>query len=182
MNILNSSSNWRFFCEVWVAASLLWPQGLFKVFRLILTTLRSGWSWSFFWFPISSFSFPSLWGSLLKSNYLSGFSLSFIFPFLSAGLLLLFLFLLLLYSLHVFHTSIGWYVFTWVWGTASLKSPGRFLVFWPISKMLLSRWSPFFFRLSILPILFLNLLGPFQVHLLPLVSPSPVCHTAFLVI
>ena len=39
--------------------------------------------------------------------------------------------------LKVFHTSVSWWFSTRVWETAShFKSPGLFLVFWPISTML----------------------------------------------
>ena len=50
--------------------------------------------------------------------------------------LLLLLLLLLFYSLQVFPTSFIWCYFTGVWVTASFfRSPGLFLVFWPISTM-----------------------------------------------
>ena len=38
--------------------------------------------------------------------------------------------------LRVFHIRVGWWFFTRVWVTATLKSPGNFLVFWSISTML----------------------------------------------
>ena len=45
--------------------------------------------------------------------------------------------------LRVFHTSVSWWFFTGVWITAYLlKSPGLFLVFWPIWTMLLFACFP----------------------------------------
>ena len=45
--------------------------------------------------------------------------------------------------LSIFLTNISWWFSTGVWVTAILlKSPGLFAVLWPISIMLLSKWSP----------------------------------------
>ena len=49
--------------------------------------------------------------------------------------------------LQVFDTSVSWWSFTEVWIITSVfKSPGFFLVFWPISIILLFWWSPFVLR------------------------------------
>ena len=65
---------------------------------------------------------------------------------------ILFLFLFLVFisqniiiinSFRVFPISVSWWFSTGGWETASLhKIPGLFLVFWPISTMLLLWWSP----------------------------------------
>ena len=47
--------------------------------------------------------------------------------------------------------------------------------------MLYSKWFRFFICSPILLVPFLSLWGPFQVHQLSLVSPSPSCSTAFLI-
>ena len=45
--------------------------------------------------------------------------------------------------LRVLHICVSWWFSTEVWGTASLKSRGFFLVFWPNSTTLLFGWSSF---------------------------------------
>ena len=55
------------------------------------------------------------------------------------------------YYWRVFHTSSNWWVSTGVWVTVTLLwSPGLFLVFWPISSMLLFRWSTLVFFIIII--------------------------------
>ena len=65
------------------------------------------------------------------------------------------------------------------WSLSDIRSPGLFSVFWTNLTMLQSGWSRvFWFSLLLDP--FPNLWGPFQVHQLQLVSPSPSCYTAYL--
>ena len=55
-------------------------------------------------------------------------------------------------------------------------------LFWPISTMLLFEWSPVAFRFPTFQVPFPSLMGPFQVRLIWLVSPSPSGFTALLVL
>ena len=116
-------------------------------------TKCTNYDWYHRHFHVPSFFFSSL----ARSRYLSFFSLSFIFILGSAGtakstiLQVVFFFsfcwpttssgrlaeIIIIYSFRVFHITISWWFFTWVWVTASLlKSPGLFSVFSPFSVML----------------------------------------------
>ena len=58
-----------------------------------------------------------------------------------------------IYSFRVFHISVSWWSFNWVWVTARvLMSPGLFSVFWPFSIMGCFRWSPVGGQLSSPPV------------------------------
>ena len=58
-------------------------------------------------------------------------------------LLLIIIIIIIIYSLRDFHISVSWWSFTKDWVTANLlKSPGFFSVFWAISIMQESGWSP----------------------------------------
>ena len=62
------------------------------------------------------------------------------------------------------------------------RSPGLFWVFWPISTMLWSVWSRFFFWFPIPPVFFRILWRLFQMHQLQLASPTPSCFSVFFVL
>ena len=66
--------------------------------------------------------------------------------------------IIIIYSIGFFQLSISWWFFTRVWVAASLlKSPGLFLVFWPISVkqyiiiniiIIFTRWQFFILALA----------------------------------
>ena len=92
---------------------------------------------------------PSLWG-LFQVNKLQLVSPSsscsivilVLWEGLSLSLSFRFLWLLLFYSLRVFHISVSRWSFPGVWATSHCKSPGLFSVFWAISTLLQFGLSP----------------------------------------
>ena len=85
--------------------------------------------------------------------------------------------------LRVFHTSVSKWFFTGVRVTASLiKSLGLFLVFWPISTILLFGWSPLVLLFPSPPVPLPILWWLYRVLQLQLVSPSPSCSIGFSVL
>ena len=87
--------------------------------------------------------------------------------------------LLLLYSLRVFHTDSNLRFFTEIWVTWKLfRSTGLFLVAWLILSKLWSRWSRIFLWFPVTPNFFTRL---FRELRLRSASPSPSsCSTTFL--
>ena len=129
--------------------------------------------------------FHSFFNSLVRSKYLSFFSLYFRFVLWSAGtakstILQIFCYYYYYYYYYfipciVFHISVNWCFLTGIWLTISfLKSAGLFSVFRLILIMLTPRWSPLVLIVLTFQVHLPIIWGLFQVNQAQLVTHSPL--------
>ena len=122
---------------------------------------------------------------MVEFKYLSHFPVDHLAHSVVSRLILLplicyIIIIIIISLLESFSTSVRWWSFTGVWLIPShQKFPGLFFVFWLISIIPKSGWSPVVIWFLSLPVYLPSLWGLFRAHTLQLVSLSTSCYIVF---